>query len=140
MGTKALLSPVALGATAMLVDRDGRIALARHSYTSGLSFPGGGVRRGEPPEHAVLRELREELGTVRSDPPIFFGLYTRGAGWATNLIVLYRLMNAEVEFRPSLEVREIVFIDPAHPPANISPGTARRLAEFTGAAPPDPYW
>ncbi|MEI9996600.1 MAG: NUDIX domain-containing protein [Rhizomicrobium sp.] len=140
MGAKALLAPVAFGAHAMLIDGEGRVGLARHSYRGGLSFPGGGVKRGEPPEHAVLRELSEELGAVRSDPPVLFGLYTRPSGWATNLIALYLLKNVQVAFRPSLEVRDLVFVDPAAPPPSASFGTLRRLAEYVGHTPPTPFW
>ncbi len=140
MAGKAILAPIALGAHAMLVTPDGKVVLARHSYKSGWSFPGGGVGRGEAPVDALLRELREEIGVVRSDPPLFFGLYTRRSGWATNVVVLYRLMNAQVEFRPNFEVREITFADPANPPQGTSAGTARRLAEFSRQTPPDPYW
>ncbi len=137
---KALLAPMAVGANALLFDRAGRVGLVRHSYMSRLGLPGGGVGRGEPPEVAVLRELREELGTVRSDPPMFFGLYTRPAGWATNLVVLYRLMNCEVEFRPNLEVRELLFVDPENPPDTVGPGTRRRLAEYCGKAAISRFW
>jgi 8-oxo-dGTP pyrophosphatase MutT (NUDIX family) len=140
MAGKAILAPVALGAHAMLVTPEGKVVLARHSYKSGWSFPGGGVGRGEAPVEALLRELREEIGVVRSDPPLFFGLYSRRSGWATNVIVLYCLMNAEVEFRANFEVREITFADPANPPQGTSPGTARRLAEHIGKTPPNPYW
>ncbi|HEY0104670.1 MAG TPA: NUDIX domain-containing protein [Rhizomicrobium sp.] len=140
MVARMALAPVALGATALLIDRDGKVGLVRHSYSEGLSLPGGGVGRGEPPQTAILRELQEELGTVRADPPAFFGLYTRPAGWVTNLVVLYRLMNCEVEFRPSLEVRELVFVDPRDLPPGVLRGTRRRLAEHCGAAPIDPFW
>jgi 8-oxo-dGTP pyrophosphatase MutT (NUDIX family) len=140
MAGKALLSPVVLGANAMIFNTEGKVVLVRHSYMRGLSFPGGGVQRGEAPMAAVLRELREEIGSVQSDPPVFFGLYTRRAGWATNVIVIYRLMNAVVEFRPNLEVREMFYADPASPPAETTSGTARRLAEYSGKRPPSPYW
>ena len=140
LGAKAFLTPVAFGAAAMIVDRDGRVAFARHSYRPMLSFPGGGIKRGEPPAHAVLRELDEELGSVRSDPPVLFGLYTQRSLLATHVIALYRLMNSNVEFRPSWEVRELMFADPANPPANITMGTVRRLAEHLGKAPISPYW
>jgi len=40
----------------------GRILAVQQSYRSSLSWPGGGVRRGEEPREAALRELREELG------------------------------------------------------------------------------
>jgi 8-oxo-dGTP pyrophosphatase MutT (NUDIX family) len=140
MAGKAILAPVALGAHAMLVTPEGKVVLARHSYKSGWSFPGGGVGRAEAPVDALLRELREEIGVVRSDPPLFFGLYTRRSGWATNVIALYCLTNAEVEFRPNFEVREIVFADPVNLPKGTSAGTARRLAEFFDKTPPNPYW
>lgn len=40
----------------------GKILMIRHSYRNRLSFPGGGVGRGEDPADAAVRELREELG------------------------------------------------------------------------------
>jgi 8-oxo-dGTP pyrophosphatase MutT (NUDIX family) len=140
MAAKALLSPVALGTQALLVDKAGRVGVVRHSYMGGLLLPGGGVKRGEPAEQAIMRELREELGDVRADPPALFGLYTRRSGWATNVIALYVVKNAEVEFRKSLEVRELIFIDPAAPPAAVTWGTLRRLDEYRGVAPIMPYW
>ena len=121
MAVKALVAPVALGAHALIVDRSGKVVLARHSYMGGWSLPGGGVGRGEPPVDACCANFARKIGSVRADPPIFFGLYSRRAGWATNVVILYRLMNAEVDFKPNFEVREICFADPANPP----PGTPR---------------
>src|SRR5215210_5985569 len=47
---------------------DGRILAVQQSYRSNLSWPGGGIRRGEEPREAARRELREELGLdVRPD-------------------------------------------------------------------------
>jgi 8-oxo-dGTP diphosphatase len=40
----------------------GRVLAVRQSYRSNLSWPGGGIRRGEAPREAARRELREELG------------------------------------------------------------------------------
>lgn len=140
MAVKALLTPTVLGVNAMVFDPAGRVLLARHSYMTGLSFPGGGVKRGEPAVEALHRELAEEIGVMRADPPEFVGVFTRRSGWATNVIVLYRLMNAQVEFRRNLEVREIVFVDPAAPPAEASKGTLRRLAEHVNRTPPSPFW
>jgi 8-oxo-dGTP diphosphatase len=39
-----------------------RILVAQQSYRRNLSWPGGGIRRGEEPREAARRELREELG------------------------------------------------------------------------------
>jgi ADP-ribose pyrophosphatase YjhB (NUDIX family) len=140
MAARALLHPVALGAHAMFVDRDGKVLLARHSYTYGWSLPGGGVGRGEPAVHAVMREMKEELGAFRASPPVFVGIFTNRSGWATNVVALYRFDDAEVDFRPNLEVREIVFCDPANPPPGTSAGTLRRLAELVNKTPPAPFW
>lgn len=49
-----------------LIDRDGRVLLAQRpegKTMAGLwEFPGGKVEPGETPEHALIRELHEELG------------------------------------------------------------------------------
>lgn len=140
MAAKALWSPTALGVHALIVDRSGKVLLARHSYAKGWSLPGGGVTRGEAPALAILRELTEEIGEVRADPPQLVGVFSRRWGLVTNVIVLYRLTNAQVEFKPNFEVREILFADPLAPPAGTLSGTLRRLAEFSGKTPPSPHW
>jgi ADP-ribose pyrophosphatase YjhB (NUDIX family) len=136
---RALLTPVAFGVCAF-VERDGNILLVRHSYARGWSLPGGGVKRGEPPVQAVLRELKEEVGLIRSGPPEFFGLYTRKGLWATNVVAMYRVPDVEIEFKPNFEVREIHFADPGDLPRGTSAGTRRRIAELIGGTPRSPYW
>ena len=49
-----------------LIDVDGRVLLAQRPTGKSLAglweFPGGKVEHGETPEHALIRELQEELG------------------------------------------------------------------------------
>ncbi|MDU8927872.1 8-oxo-dGTP diphosphatase MutT [Alisedimentitalea sp. MJ-SS2] len=49
-----------------LIDRDGRVLLAQRPEGKSMAglweFPGGKVEVGETPEHALIRELEEELG------------------------------------------------------------------------------
>lgn len=136
---QALLAPVAYGACA-LIERDGKVLLVRHSYIPGWLLPGGGVGRGEPAEHAILRELKEEIGLVRSAPPELFGVYSRRIGWVTNVIVLYRLHDVDFTFRPNLEVRDILWADPASPPPQTPDSVRRRLGELLGMEPRGPHW
>ena len=49
-----------------LVDPDGRVLLAQRPEGKSMAglweFPGGKIEPGETPEHALIRELQEELG------------------------------------------------------------------------------
>lgn len=138
--TRALVSQLAFGVAGVVRDEAGRVLLARSRFGADWALPGGGVGGGEPPEVAVLRELREEVGLVESRPPELFGLYTRRIGWATNLIALYEVAGAVVDFRPNFEIRDIRWVDPAAPPPDVQSGSARRLAEFAGQVPRSAFW
>jgi ADP-ribose pyrophosphatase YjhB (NUDIX family) len=62
--------PVA-GVSLVIVDEQDRLLLVRHSYGRPVwALPGGGLGRGEDPEQAARREMREELGC----DPLWIGL------------------------------------------------------------------
>lgn len=136
---RALINPTTLGVSG-LVECDGKIILVRHSYSPGWQLPGGGVDRGEHPEHAILREMREEIGLKTCAPPALFGVYTRRTGFVTNHILLYRLADAHIEFRLNFEIRDCHPTDPATPPGGTSAATARRLAEYLELKPQSHRW
>ncbi len=57
---------VVLVSAVALIDSEGRVLLARRPDGKAMAglweFPGGKVEPGETPEHALIRELHEELG------------------------------------------------------------------------------
>ena len=61
-----------LVAACALIDADGRVLLAERpagKTMAGLwEFPGGKVEAGERPEETLIREMKEELGIVISEP------------------------------------------------------------------------
>jgi ADP-ribose pyrophosphatase YjhB (NUDIX family) len=136
---RALLRPTGFGVMGAVFDAEGRVLLVRQSYMPGWRLPGGGAGWGEPPERAVRRELAEEVGLSGGETSLF-GLYTARAGLATHLVALYRVSGATIAFKPNLEVREVLFADPAAPPPGIAPVALRRLQELSGVAAPSPYW
>jgi len=137
---KAIASPSVFGASAVVEDGQGRVLLVRHSYVGGWQLPGGGVSGGEPPELTIVRELEEEVGLAESTAPEFVALYARKILWVANVIALYRLRNARIDFKPNMEVREAKFFDPAALPDGTTAATRRRLAEISGKVPRTPYW
>lgn len=137
---KAFIAPVAFGACAILDDAEGRVLLVRHTYRPGWHLPGGGIAAGEAPADGILRELREEIGFLRGGVPELQGLFTRRIGWVTNLVALYRIRDAEIAFRPNLEIREIVYADPTALPPGTTAATRRRLAEHLGQVPQSSQW
>ncbi|MDE9450190.1 8-oxo-dGTP diphosphatase MutT [Aliiroseovarius sp. Z3] len=56
---------IVLVSAVALIDRDGRVLLAQRPEGKSMAglweFPGGKVEPGETPEHALIRELKEEL-------------------------------------------------------------------------------
>ena len=139
MTARALFAPTVFGVAGAVFNEHGQVLLIKQSYTKGWRFPGGGVDRGETPDVALVRELGEEVGLTGGRAE-FFGLYTRKAGWATNVIAFYRVTEGSVNFKPSWEVRAAGFFDPLNLPEGTTPATARRLQELMGALPKDEYW
>lgn len=58
--------PLVLVAACVLLDSNGKLLIAKRPQGRPLAglweFPGGKVESGESPEHALIRELAEELG------------------------------------------------------------------------------
>ena len=52
----------------------GELLLIRNSYRRWYALPAGGVRRGETPAHAALRELREEVGIAAEPHALHFAV------------------------------------------------------------------
>jgi ADP-ribose pyrophosphatase YjhB (NUDIX family) len=136
---KALANPTVFGVAGAIMDADGRVMLVRQSYMAGWRLPGGGVDRGEPPEAAIRREMKEEVG-LSGGAVRLFGLYSRKVWCLTHITALFVIEGGAVDFRPNLEVRAMIWAQAGAPPPDTAAATARRLAELAGNATPDPHW
>jgi ADP-ribose pyrophosphatase YjhB (NUDIX family) len=132
--------PMTLGVRGLVCDEHGRVLLVRHTYVDGWHLPGGGVEHGESALEALKRELAEE-GGVEALLTQIVGFYSNHARFRHDHVVLYRV----VEWRPCAphetgEIAERGFFAVDVLPADVTPGTRRRLAEVFGGAPQSDVW
>lgn len=129
------------GVKAMVFDRTGALLMIRHRYgnTTLWMLPGGGVARGEEPQAAALREVREETGCVMTGiAPI--GMYrARGEG-RRDTVHLFRGTTDDAPIADGVEVAEVAFFAMDALPEATSPATMRRIAELIGQRAPTGDW
>jgi 8-oxo-dGTP pyrophosphatase MutT (NUDIX family) len=105
------------------------VLLVRHSYGSALwSLPGGGMARGEDPELAARREIREELGCGLTDLVLVDVSEERISGSRDRQqVYLARLVS-----EPVPDMREIVavgFFDPEQLPETCGGRSRQRIEQ-----------
>ena len=131
-----------LGVRGLILDREkNAVFLIRHTYVPGWQLPGGGVETGETMEEALRRELHEEGNIELLSSPRLLSIHhntsaSRRDHVGVYLITDYRQTSPK---QPDREVAETGFFPIDQLPEGITPGTARRIAEATGAA-VSPNW
>ena len=136
-----VIKHLTLGARcAVIVDDE--ILLVRHTYVSGWQLPGGGVDPGETVEQAARREVFEETGYRVEGNLRLLGIFHSRIFTDRDHVAVFVAGAAEMEraFAPGLEIAEIGWFRTDALPPDISPGTARRIAEITGGAEISPVW
>jgi ADP-ribose pyrophosphatase YjhB (NUDIX family) len=126
--------PRTIGVRAILLDRDGRIALVRHTYMDQWYLPGGGVKKGESIDAALFRELAEEVGVTGARIERVLGVYhSRREGKDDHIVIFVVPVGQEAsELRRAdlAEIEEAGWFAPDALPAPLSPATARRITEY----------
>lgn len=118
---------------ALLAIREGRVLLCRKNRdTSLLITPGGCYEPGETAMECLNRELREELGDVRTGSLEYVGTYTHVAASDTPgpaKAVRVELHRGELigEPRASAEIKELVWFGPDDDPALLSPSLREKI-------------
>jgi ADP-ribose pyrophosphatase YjhB (NUDIX family) len=136
-----LTRSMTIGVRAMVLDNQGKVLLIRASYTGGWILPGGGLERGETVIDALARELKEETAVTLKGTPALFGCYSHEREFPGDHVLLYVIRDFEPgTFAPSMEIREARFFDLKDLPAEVTPGTRRRIEEVIKNQPPAAFW
>jgi len=128
---------------AIIVDKTGQILLVRHTYLTGWSLPGGGVKRKETILEAIKRELKEELDLDCLSDPELIGpalLSAHESRSVHNNVFLVTDWERNSDRVQKLEIEEVGFFDVESLPEGTIGGTRRRIDEYLQKRKADYRW
>jgi len=131
-----------LGVRCVVLDRDNRVFLVKHSYVVGWHLPGGGVEVGETFRDALRRELMEEGRIELAGEPVLHGLFFNRHVSRRDHVAVYIVRNYRQDRLPEPN-REIVacgFFEAAALPADTTEGTRLRISEVLEGKAPMATW
>lgn len=128
--------PGGAGVHAVPVTREGKVVLVRLTYAPGWRVPGGGLKRGEGAEQAILRELREEIGLLSHGAIERLEDEFPAADEALRRSAFFIVRDVAYRPRRSLEVEEVMEFDPERLPDDVTRWTASLIERRSGAKPP----
>jgi 8-oxo-dGTP pyrophosphatase MutT (NUDIX family) len=134
--------PMTLGVRAVVVDREGRVFLVKHSYVAGWHLPGGGVEAGETLRVSLARELLEEGGITAAGPVALHGVFFNARVSRRDHVAVYVLRDFRQQGVPH-NPREIIghgFFARDALPADTTRGTRARIAEVFDGVPITEQW
>ena len=123
-----LMKPFTVGVRVLLL-RDEEILLVRHPVLAGWYLPGGGVKRGETLEEAIRREAAEEVGATLGEMQLL-GVYTNLQEGKSDHIAVFTCHDFTLGGETDREVERFELSPLDHLPADVSPGTGRRIREY----------
>jgi 8-oxo-dGTP pyrophosphatase MutT (NUDIX family) len=131
-----------LGVRGVVLDRETRVFLVKHSYVSGWHLPGGGVEVGETFLDALARELMEEGRIELTGEAALHGVFFNSYASRRDHVAVYVIRHFRQD-QPPEPNREIVacgFFEASALPADTTEGTRLRVAEVLENKPPIATW
>jgi len=123
-----IFRPVTYGVRVLLV-KDGRVLLIRHSYRSGWHMPGGGIQRGETVETAARREVREETGAEMGAVQLL-GIYSNLDNYVSGHDILFTCEDFVISGKHDHEIAEMRSFAQDELPEDVPQGQRQKIEEF----------
>lgn len=118
-----------IGARILLI-KDNKILLVKHTYQQGWYTIGGAVERGESPLEAINRELEEEVGVKLNEPPKLFSIYYSNLEKRDDYVVLYTANHFSQDDSRSPEISDKKWFSIDDLSGEVTPATRRRINEY----------
>lgn len=100
-----IFRPIRMGARVVMV-KDDKVWLVRHTYLSGWYLPGGGLKKLESLDQAARREAREETGAELGDTSLL-GVFTSYAQWKTDHTSVFLCEDFKFVGKSDAEIAEV---------------------------------
>lgn len=109
----------AISTGAVVADEHGRVLLLKHVFRvgSGWGIPGGFMEKGEQPEDAIRRELREEVGLELESARLVF---VRTLKRPTQVEIMFHCRPSGRAAPQSVEVKQAAWFEPDELPPGLS--------------------
>ena len=132
----SITGPITVGVRVLLL-KDQRVLLVRHTYQDAWYLVGGGVKRGESLEQAIRREAAEEVGAELEDLQLL-GVYSSFFEGKSDHVAVFACTAFTLTGQTDREIERFEYFAVDSLPERASPGTRRRIGEYLGGN--GPYW
>lgn len=122
------IRPMTKGARAIIIENN-KVLLVKHSYQDQFFLPGGKVNKGETYDAGLIRELKEELN-MDVQNLTYFGTYQNFFEYKDDTVLVFLVKGIIGTPRASLEIDAMQWFDIDQLPADISPGSKKRLLAY----------
>jgi ADP-ribose pyrophosphatase YjhB (NUDIX family) len=125
----SITKPITVGVRVFLIQEE-KLLLVRHTYQDAWYLVGGGVQGGETLEQAIRREAAEEVGADLGALRLF-GIYSSFYEGKSDHVIVFVCTEFTLTGVTDREIERFAFFTLDDLPEGTSPGTRRRVQEYT---------